>query len=68
MANSPQYTCREDLMNGIKREKDTTLKDECPRSEGVQHAPGEERRTATNSPERTKRLGHNCSVVDVSGD
>ena len=52
----PQYTCRENLMNCIKGEKDMTLKHESPRSEGVQYAPGEERRTTTNtnSPERTK--------------
>ena len=42
-------------MNCIKRQKDMTLKDESPGSEGVQYATGEERRTIT--PERMKQLG-----------
>ena len=48
-----------------------TLKDESPRSEGVQYAPGEEWRRIANSTRMTgsagpKRIG--CSVTDVSGD
>ena len=39
-----------------------TLKDESPRSEGVQYATGEERRRITFIPRM------NESVVDVSGD
>ena len=39
-----QYTCLENPMNSMKRQKDMTLKDELPRSVGAQYATGEERR------------------------
>ena len=45
----PQYTCCENAMNSMKRQKDMTLEDELPRSEGVQYATGEEQRAITNS-------------------
>ena len=47
-----------------------TLKDESPRSEGVQYAPEEEQRT-TNSPRKNEVAGSKqkqCIIVDVSGD
>ena len=37
-----QYSCLENLMNSIKRQKDMTLKDELPRSVGAQYDTGEE--------------------------
>ena len=37
-----QYSCLEKPMNSIKRQKDTTMKDELPRSVGTQYATGEE--------------------------
>ena len=37
-----QYSCLEDPMNTIKRQKDRILKDELPRSVGAQYATGEE--------------------------
>ena len=49
----PQYTCRKNLMNCIKGPKDMTLKNESPRSEGVQCANGEEQRI-TNGPRMNK--------------
>ena len=33
-----QYSCLENPMNSMKRQKDLTLKDECPRSVGAQYA------------------------------
>ena len=36
-----QYSCLENPMNSIKRQKDRTLKDELPRSVGAQYAAGE---------------------------
>ena len=36
----PLYTCHENLMKCIKGEKNTTLKNESPRSESVQYATG----------------------------
>ena len=37
-----QYSCLENPMNSMKRQKDRTLKDELPRSVDAQYAPGEE--------------------------
>ena len=52
-------------------QKDMTPKDESPRSEGVQYAPGEGWRKTTNSPRKNVAVGpkrKQHSVVDVSGD
>ena len=35
-----QYSCLENPMNSMKRQKDMTLKDELPRSVGVQYDTG----------------------------
>ena len=40
MAN--HYSCFENPMNGMKRQKDRTLKDELPRSVGAQYATGDQ--------------------------
>ena len=40
------YSCLEDPMNSMKRQKEKTLKDELPRSVGAQHATGEEWRNS----------------------
>ena len=37
-----QYFCLETPMNSMKRQKNTTLKDETPRSVGAQYATGKE--------------------------
>ena len=37
-----QYSCLENPMNSMKRQKDRTLKDELHRSVGVQYATGEQ--------------------------
>ena len=37
-----QYSCLENPMNSMKRQKDRTLKDELPWSVGAQYAPGEQ--------------------------
>ena len=37
-----QYSCLENPMNNMKREKDRTLKDELPRSVGAQYSIEEE--------------------------
>ena len=41
---TPQYSCLENPMNSMKRQKDLTLKDELPRSVGTQYATAEEQR------------------------
>ena len=47
-----QYSCLENPMNSMKRQKDRTLKDELPRLVGAQYATGD---TGEITPERMKR-------------
>jgi len=49
-----QYSCFENPKNSMKMQKDRTLKDEIPRSEGAQYITGEEWRN-NSIPERMKR-------------
>ena len=49
-----QYSCCENPMNCIKRQKIVTPKDEPSMLEGVQYAPGGERRTITNSSRKNE--------------
>ena len=46
-----QYSCLENPMNSIKRQKDMTLKHEIPRSVGAQYATGEEWRNNSRKKE-----------------
>ena len=46
-----QYSCFENPMNSMKRQKDKTLKDELPRSAGAQYATGEEWRNNSKKNE-----------------
>ena len=47
----PQYSCLENPMNSMKRQKDRTLKDELPRSVGAQYATGEQWRNNSRKKE-----------------
>ena len=47
-----QYSCLENLMHSMKRQKDRTLKDELPRSVGAQYATDI---SGEKTPERMKR-------------
>ena len=48
-----QYSCLENPMNSMKRQKDMILKDELPRSVGVQYATGDQwRNNSRKSEER----------------
>ena len=55
-------------MNSMKRQKDTTLKDELPRSIGIQYAMGEEWRNNSRKNEETETKQKEHPVVDVTGD
>ena len=46
-----QYSCLDNPMNSMKRQKDKTLKDELPRSVGAQYATGEEWRNNSRKNE-----------------
>ena len=48
------YSCLENPMNSMKRQKDRALKDEPPRSVGVQNATGEERRNSSRKNEEAR--------------
>jgi len=63
-----QYSYLENPMNSMKRQKDRTLKDELPRSAGVQYATGEEWRNNTRKNEGMEPKRKQHPVVDVTGD
>ena len=46
-----QYSCLENHLNSMKRQKDSTLKDELPRSVGAQYATGDQWRYNTKKNE-----------------
>ena len=49
-----QYSCLENPMNSMKRQKDRTVKDECPRSVGAQYAIGDQWRNNSRKNEGMK--------------
>ena len=55
-------------MNSMKRQKDRTLKDELPRSVGVQYAIGEQWRNNSRKNEEMEPKQKQHPVVDVTGD
>ena len=60
-----QYSCVENPMNSMKRQKDRTLKDELPRSVGAQYATGHQWRNNSRKNEEMEPKQH--PVVDVTG-
>ena len=63
-----QYSCLENPINSMKRQKDRTLKDELPRLVGAQYATGEEGRNNSRKNEETEPKQKQHPVVDVTGD
>ena len=61
-----QYFCLENPMDSMKRQKDRTLKDELPRSVGVQYATREEQRNSSRKNEVAGPKWEQGSVADVS--
>ena len=55
-------------MNNMKRQKDRTLKDELPRSEGAQYAIGDQWRNNSRKNEEMESEQKQHSVVDITGD
>ena len=62
-----QYSCLENPMNSMKRQKDMTLK-ELPRSVGPQYATGEEWRNKSRKDEETEPKQKEHPIVDVTAD
>ena len=63
-----QYSCLENPMNSIKRQKDMTLKDELPRMVGTQYATGGEWRNRPRRNEQTEPKQKQRRGVDMTGD
>ena len=63
-----QYSCLENPMNSMKRQKDRTLKDELPRSVGAQYAPGDQWRNNSRKNEGVEPKQKQHPVVDGTGD
>ena len=63
-----QYSCLENPMNSMKRQKDRTLKDELPRSVGVQYATGDQWGNNSRKNEETEPKQKQHPVVGVTGD
>ena len=55
-------------MDSKKRKKDRTLKDELPRSVGIQYATGDQWRNDSRKNEETELKQKQHPVVDVTGD
>ena len=55
-------------MNSMKRQKDSTLKDEIPRSAGAQYITGDQWRNNSKKIEETEPKQKQHPAVDVTGD
>ena len=63
-----QYSCLENPMNSMKRQKDRTLKEEFPRSVSAQYATGDQWRNNSRKNEGMEPKQKQHPVVDVTGD
>ena len=63
-----QYSCLENPLNSIKRQKDITLKDELPRLLGAQYATGDQWRSNSRKNEEMEPKQKQYPVVDVTDD
>ena len=63
-----QYSCLENPMNSIKRQKDRTMKDELPRLVVAQYATGDQWKNYSIKHEGMDPKQKQYPVVDVTGD
>ena len=63
-----QYSCLENPMNSMKRQKDRTLKDELSRSVGAQYAPGDQWLNNSRKNEEAEPKQKQHPVVHVTDD
>ena len=63
-----QYSCLENPMKTMKRQKERTLKEELPRSVGAQYATGDQWRNNSTKTEEMEPKQKQHPVVDVTGD
>ena len=62
-----QYSCLENPMNSMERQKDRTLKDELPRSVCAQYATGDQWRNNSRKNEEREPKQKQHPAVDVTG-
>ena len=62
-----QYSCLENPMKSMKRQKDRILKDELPRPVGAQYAPGDQRRNNSRKNEGMEPKQKQYPAVGVTG-
>ena len=70
---SLHYSCVENPMHSMKRQKDMTLKDELPKIVGAQYSTGEEQRNSSRGMKKLNQSKNNvqlwmCLVVEVKSD
>ena len=58
----PQYSCLENPMKNMKRQKGMILKDELPRSVGAQHATGDQWRNNSRKNEGMSQSKNNTQL------
>ena len=63
-----QYSCLENPMNSMRRQKDRILKDELPRLAGAQHATGDQWRNNSRKNEETEPKQKQHPVVEMTGN
>ena len=63
-----QFSCLENPINSMKRQKDRTLKDELPRSVSAQYAIGDQWRNNSRKNEEMEPKPKQHPVVDVTSD
>ena len=63
-----QYSCLENPMDSMKRQKDRALKDELPRTVGAQYATGDQWRKNSRKNEGREPKQKLYPAVDVTGD
>ena len=63
-----QYSCLENPINSMKRQKEKTMKDEFPRLIDAQYAMGDQWRNNSRKNEETEPKKKQHPIVDVTGD
>ena len=63
-----KYSCLENPMNSMKRQKDMTPKDELPRSVGAQYATEDQWRKNSRKNEEMEPKWKQCPVVDMTSN
>ena len=63
-----QYSCLENTMNSMKRQKDRTPKDQLPRSVPAQYATGDQWRNNSRKNKGMEPKQKQYPVVDVTGE